>query len=267
MHDAAYLDAVRAAPYDPFFTGWGLGTGDNPIVDRMHEVERAGRRGDACAAAEAVWHGEATRAVNIAGGLHHAMRARASGFCVYNDPAVAIAHLLRLGAERVAYVDVDVHHGDGVQAAFWDDPRVLTVSLHESPLTLFPGTGFPDETGGPGAEGTAVNVALPPGTDDAGWLRAFHAVVPEVLRRVPAAGAVHPVRGRHLPARPAGQPAGERRRAARHLPGPAGAGRRALRRALGGHRRRWLRAVRGCAAGVDPPAGHRDRRSRWPRRR
>jgi acetoin utilization protein AcuC len=95
---------------------------------------------------------------------------------------VAIARLLDLGAQRIAYVDVDVHHGDGVQAAFHDDPRVLTVSLHETPLALFPGTGYPDETGGPGAEGSAVNVALPPGTDDSGWLRAFHAVVPSVLR-------------------------------------------------------------------------------------
>jgi len=129
-----------------------------------------------------VWRGETTRAVNIAGGLHHAMPARAAGFCVYNDPAVAIARLLDLGAERIAYVDVDVHHGDGVQTIFYDDPRVLTVSLHETPLALFPGTGFPEETGGEGAEGSAVNVALPPGTSDAGWLRAFHAVVPSVLR-------------------------------------------------------------------------------------
>ena len=104
-----------------------------------------------------------------------------AGFCVYNDPAVAIAWLLEQGAERVAYVDVDVHHGDGVERAFWDDPRVLTISLHESGRYLFPGTGFPDDTGGPGAEGTAVNLALPPGTTDGPWLRAFHAVVPPLL--------------------------------------------------------------------------------------
>lgn len=181
VHDPAYLDAVRAAPSDPFFSGWGLGTADNPIFDGMHEAS-ALVAGATLRAAEAVWTGEVRRAVNVAGGLHHAMRARAAGFCVYNDPAIAIARLLDLGAARVAYVDVDVHHGDGVQALFWDDPRVLTVSLHESPLTLFPGTGFPDEIGGHGAEGTAVNVALPVQTDDAGWLRAFHAVVPPVLR-------------------------------------------------------------------------------------
>src|SRR5256884_8006064 len=138
--------------------------------------------GAAVAAAEEVWSGRAGRAVNIAGGLHHAMPDRASGFCVYNDPAVAIAQLLDAGAERIAYLDVDVPHGDGVQEIFPADPRVLTVSLHETPLALFPGTGFPDETGGPGAEGSAVNVALPPGTTDSGWLRAFHAVVPSVVR-------------------------------------------------------------------------------------
>src|SRR5258705_1278601 len=110
------------------------------------------------------------------------MPARASGFCVYNDPAVAIARLLNLGAQRVAYVDVDVHHGAGVQAVFWDDPRVLTISLHETPQTLFPGTGYAHEVGGPDALGSAVNVALPPGTGDAGWVRAFHAVVPPALR-------------------------------------------------------------------------------------
>ncbi len=181
VHRPDYLNAVRLAPVDPFFTGWGLNTTDNPVFDGMHDAS-ARICGATIAAAEAVWHGTAQRAVNVAGGLHHALAARASGFCVYNDPAVAIARLLDQGAQRVAYVDVDVHHGDGVQAAFYHDPRVLTISLHETPLTLFPGTGFADETGGPGAEGTAVNLPLPPGTADAAWLRAFHAVVPSVLR-------------------------------------------------------------------------------------
>jgi acetoin utilization protein AcuC len=133
-------------------------------------------------AARRVWTGATQRAANIAGGLHHAMPGRASGFCVYNDPALAIQWMLDQGAERIAYVDVDAHHGDGVQAIFYDDARVLTVSIHEGPRTLFPGTGFADEVGGPNAQGSAVNIALPPGTTDAGWLRAFHAVVPDVVR-------------------------------------------------------------------------------------
>jgi len=96
--------------------------------------------------------------------------------------AVAIRWLLDQGARKVAYVDIDVHHGDGVQHVFYDDPRVLTISLHETGQMLFPGTGFPKDTGGPDAEGSAVNVALPPGTTDSGWLRAFHAVVPQLVR-------------------------------------------------------------------------------------
>jgi acetoin utilization protein AcuC len=176
VHDLKYIDAVkRGGP------GYGLDTPDNPVFPRMHEAS-ALVVGATLAAAEAVWSGRSRRAVNVAGGLHHAMPDHASGFCVYNDPAIAIARLLGLGATRIAYIDVDVHHGDGVQEIFYSDPRVLTVSLHETPLALFPGTGFPTETGGDGAEGSAVNVALPPGTGDAGWLRAFHAVVPSVVR-------------------------------------------------------------------------------------
>jgi acetoin utilization protein AcuC len=178
VHTPELVAAVRRASFDPEH---GLGTGDNPCFEAMHEASARVAAGSV-AAALAVWEGRTTHAVNIAGGLHHAMPDSASGFCVYNDPALAIRALLDAGAERVAYVDVDVHHGDGVQAVFWDDPRVLTISLHETPRTLFPGTGYPEEVGGPGAEGSAVNVALPPGTTDTGWLRAFHAVVPTILR-------------------------------------------------------------------------------------
>jgi acetoin utilization protein AcuC len=183
LHEAPYLAAVRRAGVDPLQTDLyrGLGTGDNPTFHGMYEAS-ALVAGQSVAAAEAVWHGEAGHAINIAGGLHHALAGSASGFCVFNDVALGIARLLELGAERVAYVDVDVHHGDGVQELFFHDPRVLTISLHESGRTLFPGTGFPDETGGPGAPGSSVNVALPAGTGDAGWLRAFEAVVPPLLR-------------------------------------------------------------------------------------
>ncbi|OWA15972.1 acetoin utilization protein AcuC [Streptomyces sp. CS159] len=182
VHREDYIDAVKAASAEPGAAdgSYGLGTVDDPAFAGMHEVS-ALIAGQSVGAAEAVWRGDALHAVNFAGGLHHAMPGAASGFCVYNDAALAIARLLELGAERVAYVDVDVHHGDGVQAAFWEDPRVLTVSLHEHPRTLFPQTGWPEETGADCAEGSAVNVALPAGTGDAGWVRAFHAVVPELL--------------------------------------------------------------------------------------
>ncbi|MEV4293695.1 acetoin utilization protein AcuC [Microbispora rosea] len=179
VHNRDYIEAVKNVSKDgcPDLR-YGLGTEDNPAFRGVHEAS-ALVTGASLAAARAVWTGEAEHAVNVAGGLHHAMPGAASGFCVYNDPAVAIAWLLSQGATRIAYVDVDVHHGDGVQAAFYDDPRVLTISLHESPRTLFPGTGFPQETG---ADGTAVNVALPAGCGDTGWLRAFHAVIPPLLR-------------------------------------------------------------------------------------
>ncbi|HWE92136.1 MAG TPA: acetoin utilization protein AcuC [Pseudonocardiaceae bacterium] len=181
IHDADYLAAVRAAgdegAWEP---GHGLGTPDNPIFPGMHEAS-ARVVGGSVLAADQIVTGAADRAVSIAGGLHHAMPNHAAGFCVYNDCAVAISWLLDHGVDRVAYLDVDVHHGDGVQAAFYGDPRVLTISLHQHPRTLWPGTGFPREVGAPGAEGSAVNLPLLPGTTDSQWLRAFHAVVPSLL--------------------------------------------------------------------------------------
>lgn len=182
VHRRDYIDAVRRVSADPDSAAgeFGLGTPDDPAFAGMHEAS-ALIAGQSVAAADAVWRGEVQHGVNFAGGLHHAMHASAAGFCIYNDAALAVARLLEQGAERVAYVDVDVHHGDGVQDAFWNDPRVLTISLHEHPRVLFPGTGWAEESGGPDAEGRAVNVALPPGTGDEGWLRALYGVVPELL--------------------------------------------------------------------------------------
>ncbi|WP_042427006.1 acetoin utilization protein AcuC [Streptacidiphilus anmyonensis] len=178
VHDPGYITAVEAvAATGVPNPARGLGTEDNPAFAAIHAAS-ALIAGQSVAGAEAVW-AEGGHAVNFAGGLHHAMPGQASGFCVYNDAALAIARLLELGAERVVYIDVDVHHGDGVERVFWDDPRVLTISLHEHPRTLFPQTGWPEETGG--AAGSAVNVALPAGTGDAGWLRAFHAIVPPLV--------------------------------------------------------------------------------------
>lgn len=182
VHEPDYVASVRRCSADPRLVDLarGLGTDDNPVFAGMHEAS-ARVVGASVQCAEQVWNGAADHAVNISGGLHHAMPGAASGFCVYNDAAVAIQRLLELGAERVAYVDVDVHHGDGVERVFWDDPRVLTVSIHESGRALFPGTGFPTDCGGSSAEGSAVNVALPAGTGDGAWLRAFDAVVPPLL--------------------------------------------------------------------------------------
>ena len=182
VHTPEHVAEVKAVSADPGSARGrhGVGTDDTPAFAGMHEAS-ALAVGGTLLACEAVWSGEASRAVNIAGGLHHAMPEASSGFCVYNDIAVGIRRLLDLGAERVAYLDLDVHHGDGVERAFWNDPRVLTVSIHETGRALFPGTGFPGDTGGPKAQDSAVNVALPPGTGDEGWLRAFQAVVPTVL--------------------------------------------------------------------------------------
>jgi acetoin utilization protein AcuC len=197
VHEARYVAAVRAisrwAEHPDARDGlegnqlsvarmFGLGTEDNPVFPGMHEAS-ALVAGATLAAAHAVWSGSAQHGASIAGGMHHAMATHASGFGVYNDVAIAIAWLLEQGAERIAYVDIDAHHGDGVQSMFYDDPRVLTISLHQHPATLFPFTGLPTETGGPAAEGSAVNVALPAGIKDAPWLRAFHAIVPPLLRQ------------------------------------------------------------------------------------
>ncbi|MDQ4145612.1 MAG: acetoin utilization protein AcuC [Actinomycetota bacterium] len=160
--------------------GYGLGTPDNPIFANMHPASAA-VCGATLSAAEVVSSGEVLHAFNPAGGLHHARRAEASGFCIYNDPAVAIARVLALHPDwRVMYLDVDVHHGDGVQWIFYDDPRVLTVSLHQSGRYLYPGTGFEDEIGTGEAAGTAANIPLLPSTGNDDYLWALRRVLLEL---------------------------------------------------------------------------------------
>lgn len=182
-HAPAYVSAVRRMSAQPVLAQgwdaaqWGLAAGgDTPAFAGMHEAA-AVLCGASISAAMEVWEGRADQAFSAGGGLHHALANRAAGFCIYNDPAVAIHALLEAGATRVAYIDIDVHHGDGTQWIFYEDPRVLTCSVHESGRYLFPGTGGLAERGmGPGA-GTAVNIPLPPYAGDAPYLRAIEEVI------------------------------------------------------------------------------------------
>lgn len=182
-HDPRYLAVLAACesgelPADG--ARYGLGYGDNPVFPGLWTVARL-IAGASIEAADRVAAGEARVAMSISGGLHHAMADRASGFCYLNDPVLAIRRFLERGVSRVAYVDIDVHHGDGVEAAFWDDDRVLTVSIHQDGRTLFPGTGRVTDIGAGRGRGYAVNVPLLPGAGDAVVVEAFEAVVPRFL--------------------------------------------------------------------------------------
>ena len=182
FHTRDYIEilrAVGAGDWVPHAARYGLGPGDNPIFPGLWDLARVCAGGSLMAAA-LVAEGEADRAFHFAGGLHHAMPDRASGFCYVNDPVLAIMALRRRGW-RVAYVDIDAHHGDGVQFAFYDDPNVLTISTHERGDRLFPGTGFVDELGRGEGVGYSVNLPLQPFTDDAVYAPAFEAVVPKLL--------------------------------------------------------------------------------------
>lgn len=192
VHAPAFVAAVRRYSANPALASaweagqWGLAAGgDTPAFGGMHEAAAA-VCGASVAGAMAVWEGRAGQAFVAGGGLHHAFANRAAGFCVYNDTAVAIQALLDAGAERVAYIDIDVHHGDGTQFIFFEDPRVLTCSVHETGRYLFPGTGFFAERGVGPAEGTALNVPLPPYSGDRPYLRAVEEVIaPAVLAFAP----------------------------------------------------------------------------------
>lgn len=163
FHDAEYVDFVEARSR----AGRGyLDGGDTPARAGIHEDARR-IAGTAVAAADALMQGEARRAFVPIAGLHHAARDGASGFCVYNDCGVVIEHLRRqYGLKRIAYVDIDAHHGDGVYYGFQDDPAVLFADIHEDGRFLFPGTGMGSETGRGEAAGTKLNIPLPPGAGD-----------------------------------------------------------------------------------------------------
>ncbi|KZE52439.1 histone deacetylase [Brevibacillus parabrevis] len=185
VHDARYIQFVRDQGHSekelPQAASYGLGTEDVPCFQNMHE-SAALIVGGTLNAVDAVMKGQAEHAFNPAGGLHHAFRGRASGFCIYNDCSVAIAYLRKHWNARVMYIDTDAHHGDGVQWAFYDDPNVLTVSIHETGKYLFPGTGNLSERGDGSGYGFSVNVPLDAFTEDDSFLEVYGELVSKLAR-------------------------------------------------------------------------------------
>jgi acetoin utilization protein AcuC len=184
FHTEEYIEAVRSLSQgEKRFNArrYNFGPGDNPVFPGMYQTEGL-KVGSTLVAAELVASGQADVAFSFGGGMHHAGPDHASGFCVFNDAAVAIHWLLQQGL-RVAYIDIDAHHGDGVQDAFYETDRVLTISLHETGLYLFPGTGFVEEMGRGAGRGYAVNLPFAPYTDDEVYLWAFEEIVPPLVRR------------------------------------------------------------------------------------
>ena len=181
FHTGEYVEALKQASGGE--TQWdfahGIGPGDNPVFPGMWEWSLLST-GASLQGAQRVAEGKARIAFNIAGGLHHAAANRASGFCYVNDAVLAILHFANQG-KRVMYLDIDAHHGDGVQWAFYEDPRVLTVSFHQDGRTLFPGTGGLAETGKGDGAGYSVNVPMLPGTDDHVFWKGFESVVPHLM--------------------------------------------------------------------------------------
>jgi acetoin utilization protein AcuC len=180
VHAAHYIAAVRRLSAEPNgrpeagFAAYG----DDPPFAGMHEAA-ASVAGGSLQAMEAILRDDVEHAFHPGGGLHHAMPDRASGFCIYNDPALAIAAARRAG-KRVLYVDFDVHHGDGVQAIHYDDPGVMTFSIHESGRTLFPGTGFVGELGDGAAAGSSINLPLEAETGETAWLAGVRGLIPQL---------------------------------------------------------------------------------------
>lgn len=186
VHRPDYVEAVERLSSDRPLAAdctsagkYGLDTEDTPYFPGMHQAAAAIVAGSV-EAADQVMSGKALHAYHMAGGLHHAFPDRGSGFCVYNDAAVAIRYISQHYGARVLYIDTDVHHGDGVQWTFYDDPSVCTYSIHETGKFLFPGTGFVQEKGMDAGFGTCFNVPLEPYTEDDSWLECFQATIEKV---------------------------------------------------------------------------------------
>ncbi len=187
VHRPDYIDAVKQASYteDRNVTAllsekYGIGTEDTPHFSGIHHAASAIVSGS-LAAADAVMRGDTLHAYHVSGGLHHAFPERAAGFCVYNDAAIAIEHIrIKYGA-RVLYIDTDVHHGDGVQWIFYNDPNVCTYSIHETGKFLFPGTGYVYEKGNDQGFGSCFNIPLEPYTEDDSWLESFNVTIHKVI--------------------------------------------------------------------------------------
>ncbi len=184
FHDREYVEILKAADVGieiPNAYYYGLGPGDNPLFKGLYEWSKL-VTGASLQALSLVESGEVDIAFNISGGLHHALPSRASGFCYINDIVIAIMAVLKSGG-RVAYIDIDAHHGDGVQKAFYTTDKVLTISMHETGKTLFPGTGFEDEIGEGEGEGYSVNIPMPPFSDDELFLYAFNEIIPHLIKK------------------------------------------------------------------------------------
>lgn len=183
IHDPQYIDAVKSAGHGTLSNevaeSYGLGTEDTPIFPHMHEISSL-LVGGSLTAVDYVMRGEAKHALHLGGGLHHGFRGKASGFCIYNDSAVAIKYIQETYHARVLYIDTDAHHGDGVQWSFYDDPNVCTLSIHETGRYLFPGTGNVNERGHGTGYGYSFNIPVDAFTEDESWLDCYQSAISEV---------------------------------------------------------------------------------------
>ncbi|MFZ4450689.1 acetoin utilization protein AcuC [Salibacterium aidingense] len=184
IHDKPYIDAVKAAGEGRLSRGiannYGLGTDDTPVFSNMHEAA-ALLVGGTLTAVDLVMEGKSEHALNLGGGLHHGFRGKASGFCIYNDSSIAIEYIRRHYGARILYVDTDAHHGDGVQWAFYDDPDVCTLSIHETGRYLFPGTGDVHEKGSGQGYGFSINLPIDAFTEDASFLEVYENAFKEMM--------------------------------------------------------------------------------------